>query len=519
MSSGQTTSQHLIWFARHELRIAWRDWLQMMSGGYTRRDRVIVVGTLAFFALLHVAAYALMKGGFAAAAGDGDHHRLIIVSALVLTAVTMMMAQAIEQITRVFYARADLDLILSSPTAAEHLFAVRIAAVAVVATGMTALLASPLINAAAIVDGPHWLAAYGVIAALAMIATAAAVGIALLLFSTLGARRTRLAAQITAAVIGAALLIGLQVVAILNYGNLSRADVLNAPWLSAALPDAAHPLWWPARAVIGEPFALLGLIAFATLVLLLTIATTAHRFAGCSIAAAGAGERANVNASRQRPFATSTPARALRRKEWQLLARDPWLASQTVMQVLYLIPPAILLWRDNGDLGSATIATPVLVMAFGQLAGGLSWLALSGEDASDLLATAPVQNNTALRAKIEAVLTVIVVLAIPLTALLCLGSVWAAACAFACIVAASPAAIAIQMWFRSAAKRSQFRRRQTASRAATFSEAFSSIFWAITAGFSAAGSWFALLFAALALATLAAARALSPDSSSRAVIA
>lgn len=519
MTSGETTGQHLIWFARHELRIAWRDWLQMMSGGYTRRDRVIVVGTLAFFALLHVAAYALIKGSFAAGAADGEQHRLVLVSALVLTAFTMMMAQAIEQITRVFYARADLDLILSSPAAAENLFAVRIASVAVVATGMTALLASPLINAAAISDGPHWLAAYGVIAALAMIATALAVGISLFLFATLGARRTRLAAQITAAVIGATLLIGLQIVAILNYGNLSRFDVINAPWLSASLPDAAHAVWWPARAVEGESFALLGLMALATLVLIFTIMKTAHRFADCSIAAAGAGERTNVNVTRHRPFTTSTPAQALRRKEWQLLARDPWLASQTVMQVLYLIPPAILLWRDNGDLSSATIATPVLVMAFGQLAGGLSWLALSGEDASDLLATAPVQANTALRAKIEAVLAVIIVLALPLTALLCLGSVWAAACALACIVAASTAAISIQMWFRSAAKRSQFRRRQTASRAATFSEAFSSIFWAVTAGFAAAGSWFALLFAALALATLVAARAVAPDRESRAIIA
>ena len=42
-------------------------------------------------------------------------------------------------------------------------------------------------------------------------------------------------------------------------------------------------------------------------------------------------------------------------------------------------------------------------------------------------------------------------------------------------------ATAIQLWFRVQAKRSQFRRRQTSSRLATFAEAFSSIGWAATA--------------------------------------
>jgi ABC-2 type transport system permease protein len=51
----------------------------------------------------------------------------------------------------------------------------------------------------------------------------------------------------------------------------------------------------------------------------------------------------------------------------------------------------------------------------------------------------------------------------------------------ACSVAiATVSATAIQLWFRVQARRSQFRRRQTASRLATFAEAFSSIGWAAT---------------------------------------
>ena len=47
---------------------------------------------------------------------------------------------------------------------------------------------------------------------------------------------------------------------------------------------------------------------------------------------------------------------------------------------------------------------------------------------------------------------------------------------------------AIQLWFRTQARRSHFRRRQTSSRVATFAEALSSIGWAGT-GLAAAGPW------------------------------
>jgi ABC-2 type transport system permease protein len=48
------------------------------------------------------------------------------------------------------------------------------------------------------------------------------------------------------------------------------------------------------------------------------------------------------------------------------------------------------------------------------------------------------------------------------------------------VLIATVASTSIQFWFRVQARRSQFRRRQTSSRLATFAEAFSSIGWAAT---------------------------------------
>jgi ABC-2 type transport system permease protein len=60
------------------------------------------------------------------------------------------------------------------------------------------------------------------------------------------------------------------------------------------------------------------------------------------------------------------------------------------------------------------------------------------------------------------------------------------------IVIAAGTATSIQLWFRTKAKRSQFRRRQVSSRVATFAEAFSSIGWAATAAVAAANLWLAI---------------------------
>jgi len=186
--------------------------------------------------------------------------------------------------------------------------------------------------------------------------------------------------------------------------------------------------------------------------------------------------------SSTRPFRGGSRQQALRRKELLLLRRDPWLVSQTLMQLLYLVPPALLLWRSFSESSAGIVLiTPVIVMAAGQLAGGLAWLTISGEDAADLVATAPLPASRVIRAKIEVVLIAIGVIFAPLVAALLFASPLQAAVTAVGVIVASTSATAIQLWFRAQARRSQFRRRQTSSRLATFAEAFSSIGWAATA--------------------------------------
>ena len=497
-----------VWFAQHESRLAWRDWLAMLSAGRRERLWKAAIGVGVFVVVMHAVAYSLV-GRLASA--PPDKPMLVAISASLLLSWLLMVSQAMESMTRAFYSRSDLDLILASPVAAHRLFAVRIATVALAVALMALPLALPFIDTLIVRGGWRWLGAYGVVVAMGAAAAALAVALTVALFRSIGPKRTRLTAQVLAAVIGAAFVIGVQVAAIVSYGTLSRTDVLQSDAVLELTPGVDSVFWWPARAVLGEGVPLLGVVAASLMLLAAAIALVAPRFGQYAVAATSAeGNRAS-RARQPIGFRPTSPRRALRRKEWMLLRRDPWLMSQTLMQMLYLVPPAVMLWRSFGSGGGAfNLLVPVLVMAAGQLAGGLAWLTISGEDAPDLVATAPVRARLVLGAKVEAVLGIIALVFVPFVAALAVVTPRHALVTGVGVAVAATAATAIQLWFRTQAKRSQFRRRQVSSRLATFAEAFSSIAWAATAAIAAVSVLLAAVPALVALLLLAGAWFISP---------
>jgi ABC-2 type transport system permease protein len=500
-----------VWFAWHESRLAWRDWLSMITAGRRQRLRRVVIAIAVFAIFMHFVAYWLV-GRYADAVVDKS--MLVTLTGSILLSWLLMVSQAMESMTRAFYSRSDLDLILASPVAANKLFAIRIATIAVGLAMMAMPIAAPFINVLIWFGGWRWLGAYGLIVAMGATAAALAVGLTVALFRLIGPKRTRLTAQIVAAVIGAAFVIGLQVAAILSYGTISRIAVLQSQAVLTYAPDLDSLVWWPARAALGDIIPLVGALALSLALLGLAIVLVSPRFGEYALVAAGAGNFSTSASRRRVTFRAASPQSALRRKEWKLLRRDPWLVSQTLMQMLYLIPPAVLLWHsfDDGN-GAYALLVPVLVMAAGQLAGGLAWLAITGEDAPDLVATAPVPSGFVLRAKVEAVLGVIAVVFTPLLAVLAFASPWHALVAACGVIIATTAATSIQLWFRSQAKRSQFRRRQVSSRVATFAEAFSSIGWAATAAVASASLVLAVAPAILASLVVVGARFMAPRQS------
>ena len=172
------TSNTLLWFASHESRLIWRDFIGMMTGGKPKRTMMLAVVVTGILAALHLFAAHLVRpaiaGGIVA-----DKSTLLFVSGGLVMFLSLMFSQAIESVTRAYYARADLDLILSSPTPRHRLFEVRTTLLAVQTVSLSLLIASPLINAMIALDGWRWLGAYAVLIALGGLATAIAVWVTL----------------------------------------------------------------------------------------------------------------------------------------------------------------------------------------------------------------------------------------------------------------------------------------------------------------------------------------------------
>ncbi len=502
----------LTWFAQHELRLAWREWIAMLTAGRPRRARIVAGAMVALAVFMHLVAFSIVaKFADIGIETGAERGTFVVITGCALLAWSLMMSQAMESVTRAFYSRSDLDLILSSPVVARRMFAIRIATLAGSTVFMALLLAAPFINILVWRGGVRWLSAYGAVVAIGAASAALAVALTVALFRTIGPRRTRLAAQIVAAVIGAFFVIGLQVAAIVSYGTISQIAFLQSDVIAEWVPAADSMFWWPARAILGDTAALFAISGYSVVLLAAVILLCSTRFGEHAVAAAGVSESSVPRRRWLKAFRTASPKAALRRKEWTLLRRDPWLASQTLMQLLYLLPPALMLWRAFGHRADdLVLLVPVLVMAAGQLAGGLAWLAISGEDAPDLVATAPIPARFVIRAKMEAVTGSVLVVFAPFVAVLGFMSPLDGLAAALGIVVAAVSATLIQLWFRTQARRKHFRRRQTSSRVATFAEAFSSITWAATAGLAAGGKWQAAFTTLTAIGILMGARTISP---------
>jgi ABC-2 type transport system permease protein len=493
----------LIWLASHELRLGWREWVTMMTLGHRRGIGTVAVALIVFLGFMHLLAYSIVRR-YALVSVVPDKTTLVVVTGVILLSLSPLLAQAMELVTRLFYSRSDLDLILTSPISLQKIFSVRIGRITVEVALFAMLLATPFIDMLVVLGGARWLGAYAVVAAIGAVAAAFAVALTVALFRTIGAKRTRLIAQIVAAVIGAAFVIGLQIAAILSYGAMSLSPLQSA-WLIARVPDLSSPVWWPARAVLGDPAVLLLVLAISLGLLGAAILVFAPRFGDHVLAASSVSQTIVRQRRWSKSFRPRSVNAVLRQKEWTLLARDPWLMSQTLMQMLYLIPPAVFLWHSfhKGAIDASVLLVPMMVMAAGHLGGNLAWLSISGEDAPDLINTAPISAQRMIWAKIEAVMGAIAFVFAPLVAALGFVSVRAALLTCVGVVVAAASATFIQLCFRTQARRSQFRHRHvSASRIVAFAEASTSIAWAGTSALAAADSSVALFPALIAILIL-----------------
>jgi ABC-2 type transport system permease protein len=88
------------------------------------------------------------------------------------------------------------------------------------------------------------------------------------------------------------------------------------------------------------------------------------------------------------PRFNAGPRAALIKKDLRVALRDPWLLTQLLQQNLFLLPATLMFTRWN--LHGVSYAWLAVVMCAGISASAFGWLASSGEEAPELIGSAPI---------------------------------------------------------------------------------------------------------------------------------
>lgn len=437
------------WLIRHELRL-----LSRASGRLSWWMLLIVVLAL----IIAVAVVGAPIAALLAHPHLGTHPLAVFGADIAIVLLFgFMFAQALLLSVQAFYIRGDLDLLLSSPLPPRRLVLVRSGAIACSVAALFWLLAAPVV-AATVVRG-H-LAIIGVlplIAAVALAATSAGLVVAMVLFATLGPRRARTVSQLLGpAVVGGIILLAQIPQFLPHHGAWVARWVETAVRLGWFGPHSV--LAWPVRAACWVPVPMLGITAACSVLFLATAYAAAPLFPNYAARATVAvGGRARHRP--WRPFRGGVRS-VLIRKELRLIARDPLLLSQILLQLVYLIPLAVALaTQDRTDRHMVImVCVGLLIVMAGGVASSLTWVTLSAEDAPDLLRCAPLAHGAAERAKLTAALIPLTGFLVPV-AVLGVFSSWAAMIAALGAAASALSNALIQLWYAKPMARGAFRRR------------------------------------------------------------
>ena len=491
-----------LWLLGHEMRLGWRGGFMFRSG---KRPKAGLVITLIF--VLVVGGFGGVPLGLMLRGYDlMDYPAFAPIADLALAGIfSLMLSQTLIGAVSILYERGDFDLLLSSPVAPGRVLAVRALAMAFNAVTIFAVLLSPLLLPIAVIGHPSWLVAYGVLAALALTASALGLAMALGLFRLIGPRRTKMVGQILGALIGAAFFLITQARLLLGE---ERANSFTQDVIQAAMANQLRlPEWatWPARALLGEPVPSAVFVGGALLIFLLVVTGLGRRFADDAAAATGADSPRVRRPGRPPGSFRSGAFRATVTKELRLIFRDPGLISQVLLRVLYMVPLVALILRGAGDHQGMAVASAAGGLAFmsGQVAGSLSWITVSAEDAPELIAGSPARLWTVWRAKVTAALIPLaILLAVPVGALVWMSPLAGVVAAMGC-AASSVSTALINIWMQKPGKRQDFRRRRDAALVATIAELIVGMLWGLAVGLAVLRLPWAVIPAALAvLATL-----------------
>ena len=471
------------WLLFHEMRLAWRGWSDNIG--------IIAAVAILLWLIFHIPAFRIMRSVSLTALESGG----IQIAGLVFWfGLTLMLSTAVILAVNALHDRGDLDLLVSSPLPTTTIFAVRGAGVALNAVALFALLLLPLAHMGVLRGQTGLVAVYPVLAGIGLGVAGLAFALTLLLVRWFGARRARVIAQVLGALIGALLFLLFQIPNLMSDEAQAR---LTERLIAAAGSDwfaADSVLWWPVRALFGDPLPMLATIAAGAAIFVVVIRATSRTFV------AGTQESVTARPRRAGPKRAARfeqgLARNVMQKELRLILRDPNLIAKTLLQSLYLVPMILILARNAGLM---LVIAPAIIMLLAGMAGNLAWITISGEEAPDLVGSAPVDREKVRWLKAAAALRPLAFIALPFLLFYVVRSPGLALIFLVFLALALAASAVIQVFGGKPSPQRDLKQRQKQSVGLNFLEVLGTIAFAGACYLTMTASWWALAAAPVGL--------------------
>jgi ABC-2 type transport system permease protein len=491
------------WLLRHELKLAWGQ-----AGGI---GKWLLIGIgIVLWVVLHGTIWLIFANGSAKFGFALPPKVFALLGAMLWFVISLMLAQAIMGAVRALFERGDLDLLLASPMPPRTVLVVRGVGIAFTTISLYLFIFVPFAHVGLFTGRAHLMAIYPALIAIGLFVSAVGILLTLTLVRLMGARRARVAAQLLGALVGAIMFLLSQFQNML--GEKTRAAF--AASISRAMEPgnmlaADSALWFPLRALLGEPIPLivtcvLGFGLFGVVVKLMT-----RRFLeGTQESVTGSASTRSVamSAVEKGKFFRGGLLRNVLVKEWRMIMRDPHLISQTMLQVLYLLPLVFIVFRKGDNIW---YAVPGGIMLAATLAGSIAWITVAAEDAPELVASSPVAlSRIRLMKALAAMIPVWVLIAPMFLFLLVTKPIWGIVFGV-CAACATLGAGLMQIWYPRKGDRKGMQKRGKSDPLIGFMEFFSAAGWAGVSAALLAGPLWALALTPVALALAVAGPALA----------
>ena len=439
------------WLFLHEVRVSWRSMElspAMRLGGLGLM--LVYFGIGVYLALsLDVAI-------------ETNPYIAVMIFTAAATAFTFNISGSMRSAQHTLYEQGDLELLFTSPISPARVIMAKLAGISISMVFWNALFLFPLLIPVAAINNPQLFGILAVVITVSVLATSIGLWLTLWIVHFVGPHAARRVIQIIAAFIGAAIFVVSQLAPHLGGDDQGRFQTLFLWCLSRGVGiDGISGL--PGRASFGDPLALIIMIGAAVALFWFTAWSLQTQFLRVYQSAANKHAPKLAKSIDIRNSFGNHVGFTIIRKEYLLLLREPSLIYNILLQLIFMTPLLVGFGQATKLLLLMPGAAFMSVFAAAKLVGDITGLAISSEDAPDLLNVSPLPLTWITRWKLYGVMLISVPLTLVVPLLMFAKSPAAAVLTLIMTIIAGGLAAAIELRYSKPRTRHKFRRRGSGS--------------------------------------------------------